>query len=229
MPPFTVKRFTGRASRRLRPLAGFPAPSAANTPGPAARLAVRYLSGRRLRVISQGCRVCFVAALLCVAGGGEAREAEPAPGALLLAPFKRDLQQALRDGLAEGPVEAIAACRVRAPEIAAALSVDGVRVGRSSHRLRNPSNAAPEWVLPILEAYVADAAHRAPRTVDLAHGRSGYVEPILLQPMCLACHGKSLAPEVASRIEELYPADRATGFGVGDLRGVFWVEFPQPE
>lgn len=165
----------------------------------------------------------------CAAIAVGAQEADLAPGARLLAPFKRDLQQALREGLAAGPVEAISACRVRAPEIADALSRQGVRVGRSSHRLRNPSNAAPEWVRPILEDYVNNPSDRAARTVALPDNRSGYVEPILLQPMCLTCHGRKLAPEVASRIQELYPSDRATGFDVGDLRGVFWVEFAQPE
>ena len=104
-----------------------------------------------------------------------------------------------------------------------------MRVGRASHRLRNPANAPPAWVAPILETWVADPAARAPRTVSLAEGRSGYVEPILLQPPCLTCHGESLAPEVAERIRTSYPEDRATGFQVGDLRGVFWVEYPTDE
>ncbi len=173
-------------------------------------------------------RFCFVAALLLATSAAEAQEAELAPGPGLLAPFKRDLQQALKDGLARGPEEAIAACQLRAPEIAEDRSRDGVRVGRASHRLRNPANAAPDWVRPILEAYVTDASDRAPRTVSLPDDRSGYVEPILLQPLCLTCHGETLAPDVASRVAELYPEDRATGFEVGDLRGVFWVEFPQP-
>jgi hypothetical protein len=99
-------------------------------------------------------------------------------------------------------------------------------VGRASHRLRNPANVPPEWVAPILDAYVASSADRAPRAVPLADGRWGYVEPILLQPPCLACHGETLAPDVASRIAALYPDDRATGFRVGDLRGVFWIEYP---
>jgi hypothetical protein len=170
-----------------------------------------------------------VAALVVAAGLVNAQEPEPARGAKLLAPFKRDLQQALRDGLAQGPVEAIAACRVRAPEIADSLSRDGIRVGRTSDRLRNPSNVGPDWVAPILEAYAASPADRAPRTVALPDGRSGYVEPIRVQPPCLTCHGENLAPDVASRIRELYPADRAVGYRVGDLRGVFWVEFPRAE
>ena len=77
----------------------------------------------------------------------------------------------------------------------------------------------------MLDAYLGDAGDRAARVVELPDGRSGYVEPILLQPLCITCHGEVLAPEIAARIGELYPADRAVGFNVGDLRGVFWVEY----
>lgn len=166
----------------------------------------------------------FVFALM--AGVVLAQDSEPGPGARLLAPFKQDLQQALLDGLAQGPEEAIAACRIRAPAIADALSRDGVRVGRASHRLRNPANAAPDWVAPILDAYANDPSDRAPRTIPLGDDQSGYVEPIILQPLCLTCHGETLAPGVASRIRELYPTDRAVGYEAGELRGVFWVEYP---
>lgn len=170
-----------------------------------------------------------IVGLALAAGAVPAGDAELDRGAGLLAPFKRDLQQALREGLAEGPVEALAACRVRAPEIAQALARDGIRLGRSSHRLRNPANAAPDWVVPLLQAYVEDAAERSPRAVPLPDKRVGYVEPILLQPLCLTCHGDALAPDVAAKIEQLYPQDRAVGFEVGDLRGLFWIEFPADE
>ena len=150
-------------------------------------------------------------------------------GAAALAPFKRDLMAALQKGLAEGPVEAVAACRTRAPEIARSLSRDGVRVGRSSHRLRNPDNAAPDWVAPILDDFVAHPERRRPTAAALPGGRRGVVEPILLKPLCATCHGVELAPALADRIDALYPEDRAVGFEVGDLRGVFWVELPPVE
>jgi hypothetical protein len=155
-----------------------------------------------------------------------AADTELARGAELLMPFKKDLQQALKSGLAEGPAEAIQVCRVKAPGIADALSVDGVRMGRSSHKLRNPDNTAPEWVSPIMQAYLDEPSSRKPRAVALPDNRWGYVEPIVVQPLCLTCHGSELAPEVAGQISELYPEDRATGFEAGDLRGVFWLEFP---
>lgn len=172
-------------------------------------------------------RVLVVTALaLVTAASAVADDAAGARGAEILAPFKMQLKQALEAGLAQGPSAAIGACKLQAPQIAEALSVDGVVVGRSSHRLRNPRNAAPEWVAPIMQAYVDDAADRSPRTVELGGDRVGYVEPILIQPVCLACHGDVRDPSLAGRIADEYPDDAATGFELNELRGVFWTEFP---
>jgi hypothetical protein len=35
-----------------------------------------------------------------------------------------------------------------------------------------------------------------------------------------------VAPAIAGAIRRLYPADAATGFAEGDLRGALWVEVP---
>ncbi len=70
---------------------------------------------------------------------------------------------------------------------------------------------------------------RAPRVLSLANNRKGYVEPITIKPLCLACHGDNLAPDVATQIRVMYPEDEATGFKLDDLRGVYWVEYPAAE
>ncbi len=167
-------------------------------------------------------RVLLSCCLAALTLGAAARETQLPVD--VLQPFKRDLMAALQAGLAEGPAAAIDACRLQAPVIAAQQQSQRIRVGRTSHRLRNPANAAPAWVAPVLTAYLAEPADAAPRTVSLADGAAGYVEPIRLQPLCATCHGRELAPDVARRIDELYPDDQATGFAVGELRGVFWVE-----
>jgi hypothetical protein len=148
-----------------------------------------------------------------------------ARGAELLAPFKSDLKDALMAGMKEGPVAAIGVCSELAPGIAASLSVDGVKMGRSSHKLRNPDNAPPAWLAPIIESYASGDDELSPRTVALSHGRTGYAEPIIVQPVCLTCHGSELAVGIAEQVAALYPEDQATGFSAGDFRGVFWVEF----
>ena len=150
-----------------------------------------------------------------------------AKGAGLLAPFKTELKSALLQGMEAGPVEAISVCSVEAPGISARLSVDGVLMGRSSHKLRNYNNATPEWLAPVLRAYADGSTGLEPVALSIEDGRMGYAEPIVVQPMCLACHGESLAPEIAAKISEAYPDDQATGFKAGDFRGVFWVEFPE--
>ena len=170
---------------------------------------------------------CLLIAMIPLSIG--ASEQDLARGAELLQPFKQQLQGALRSGLSQGPAEAIAACRTKAPEIAASLSGDGVRVGRSSQRLRNPANVPPEWVEPLLDAYQRHPSARTPRAVRLDERRRGYVEPIFVKAPCLTCHGENLAEPIAAKLSELYPEDRAVGYQVGDFRGVFWVEFPAPE
>lgn len=152
---------------------------------------------------------------LTVIGCSQSADEPDVVGAALLMPFKAELKEALVAGMQEGPATAIETCSNKAPEIAASLSVDGVIMGRSSHKLRNPENAPPDWLEPVAESVL----------VDLGDGRYGYAEPIFIQPLCLTCHGEELAPDIAARIEALYPDDQATGFREGDFRGVFWVEF----
>ncbi len=148
-------------------------------------------------------------------------------GADLLKPFKAQLKEALQAGMADGPISAIDVCAVTAPQIAASLSANGVRMGRTSHSLRNPDNVAPAWANEILQTYLEDPAQRRPVTVALGNSLMGHVEPVVAQPMCLVCHGSNLAPDIALAIDTAYPEDRARGFEAGDLRGIFWVEYPE--
>jgi hypothetical protein len=168
---------------------------------------------------------------LSVAAGDEIWDdaAAVAHGASIVLPFKRELQAALRQGLAEGLEQAIRTCRLEAPRIASALSTEDVQVGRTSHKLRNPRNAPKSWMVPLLAEYRANPKQAQPRAVSLENGRVGYAEPIFVQPPCLTCHGEDIPQPVQERLAELYPEDRATGFRTGDFRGMFWAEFPDPD
>lgn len=146
-------------------------------------------------------------------------------GAAHVAPFKHSLMSTLGRALGAGPAAAITVCRDEAPALAAAAAGPGVRLGRASERLRNPANLAPDWVVPLLADY-RDGVLAAPHAVRLAAGDIGYVEPIHIQAMCLTCHGTDPADAVRDRLATLYPEDRARGYREGELRGVFWAEFP---
>lgn len=170
--------------------------------------------------------VCAWATLGIVScGGGEksVSEEEIEEAQALVASFKRDLQAALGEGLSGGVGKAIDVCRIQAPEIAASLTADGVSLGRTSHRLRNPSNAPDPWMEPLLADYLEKGNDRTSRAIRLADGSFGYVEPIYVQPMCLTCHGAGIDPSIAERLDAVYPGDNGRGFEEGDFRGLFWV------
>ena len=133
------------------------------------------------------------------------------------------LMQTLATELGEGgPTRAIDVCRELAPALAAKVSTErGVRLGRTSHRLRNPSNTAPAWAAEAVSAGVAE-----PRTWSRSDGAVAVLRPIRLMSLCTTCHGSAedLGDGVADALREHYPADRATGFAEGDLRGHFWAQ-----
>jgi hypothetical protein len=172
-------------------------------------------------------RILCLSILFALAASGKPESSLMERGAGHLQPLKVQLQSELKAGMGKGVGAAIEVCRVRAPQIAADLKSDAVEMGRTSHRLRNTGNAPRPWVEPLLAGYLADPGNARPHLVRLGEGRVGYLEPIVTQPLCLVCHGPTIAQPVQEKIEELYPSDRATGFETGDIRGVFWVEMPE--
>ncbi len=124
----------------------------------------------------------------------------------------------------QGPAAAIEVCSNEAMKIAKTIGEKhGVKIGRTSLKLRNPLNEPPEWVKPLLEEASAE-----PQIVELPAGRVGVLLPIKLQAKCLTCHGPTdqIPDAILAQLAEHYPKDQATGFQVDDLRGWFWVEVP---
>jgi hypothetical protein len=149
----------------------------------------------------------------------------------------KELKAELTSALSEsGPSGGVRVCRDRAPEIAAAVSGDGLRVGRTAPRVRNPDNAPDDWERDVLADFRtridagADPAELEQWAVrETAGGRTGrWMKAIPMQPQCALCHGRDIPPELAETIGSLYPEDRATGFEVGDLRGAFTVSVDLP-
>lgn len=125
----------------------------------------------------------------------------------------------------QGPATAIAVCQNEAVEIAEAVSEQqGVRIGRTGVRLRNPDNAAPSWAEPLVRKRTD-----VPTFVTLSNGDAAALLPIKLQGQCVMCHGPpaQIAPAIQDQLDKRYPTDRATGFREGELRGWFWVELPR--
>lgn len=146
----------------------------------------------------------------------------------------RELKVRLSAALnAGGPVEAIEVCQLDASAIASRLSAEsGARVGRTSLRVRNPANAPDDWERRTLEEFESRlASGESPATLEALSTSSAtsasvrYMKAIITEPLCLTCHGDTLAPAIAAAIAQRYPDDEATGFEVGTLRGAFTVEW----
>lgn len=181
------------------------------------------------------CAAMAAVAFLAVAQA--APPAAPAEGAAVgqaeqaMTALQRRLSARLLEEMGKGgPTAAVRVCRDEAQKLTAAVSAEqGIELGRTSHRLRNPANAPRAWVAKLLPTYAGrQAAEVAPVVVDLGD-RVGIVKPLPTQPLCLACHGErsAMAPEVQEMIASAYPADEATGFTQGEVRGVIWAEIPK--
>ena len=136
------------------------------------------------------------------------------------------LLKELGESLAQnGPAKSISVCKDRAPKIALDVQNEtGVKIGRTSHKLRNNKNVVPKWAAKFVRDQVENEV-----AVKLPEESLGLLLPIRLMPTCTLCHGKKqqIMPAVRSAIEANYPNDRATGFEIGDIRGYFWMEVPK--
>jgi len=124
-----------------------------------------------------------------------------------------------------GPASAISVCQEEAPRIAQQVSTEkGIKIGRTSRKLRNPKNQPPAWAKELIEQSIAEPAFFAN-----SKGEFAALLPIKLLPQCVVCHGsgEQIPAEVRTALTQRYPDDQATGFKEGDLRGWFWIEVPK--
>jgi hypothetical protein len=171
---------------------------------------------------------------LMLAGPVMANGVDPTQRSRALADqFQGELMKALQAAIAEkGVAGAVGACTVVAPEIAWRLSAEsGAVVRRTALRTRNPAARPDAHETAVLEDLAtAPMADGRPRevsgwvTADDADSFR-YMRAIPTGPVCVACHGKTIAPDVAAAIAKAYPEDKATGFVVGDLRGAFSIRW----
>jgi len=136
-----------------------------------------------------------------------------------------------------GYTHAIEFCSVHGIPLTTSVGVTNrVTLRRVTHRPRNPGNRADTNELAILQQYQRELAQGSkPKPVITAHKPDAYTyyAPIVLNlPLCLNCHGEAgtdIKPEVLAQIRKTYPADEATGFKSGDLRGLWSIDFPRAD
>ncbi len=105
-----------------------------------------------------------------------------------------------------------------------------------SLRNRNPNAAPDDWERAALMDFDRRAAAgdnlatlEKAEIVTASNGKFyRYIKALPTQPLCLDCHGapEGLSPAVRERLAALYPADRAVGYEVGQIRGGITIRKP---
>jgi hypothetical protein len=138
---------------------------------------------------------------------------------------------------AGGPAEAIGVCREKAPKMAAAASAEsGWAIRRVSLKNRNPKAVPDAWEKSVLEDFEKRlAAGEKPtglergEVVEAGDGKVyRYMKALPTQDVCLQCHGTDdrIPPEVKAKLKELYPEDKAVGYGPAEIRGAITLKRP---
>jgi hypothetical protein len=141
--------------------------------------------------------------------------------------FSFHLQNSMKTG---GVEEAVRYCNLAAYPITDSLSEKyNAVIKRTSLKIRNPLNRPDEDELKALEHYHSKQdTELLPQVKLLDEKTIAYYAPIKIKPLCLNCHG---IPDIhimetsADIIKRLYPDDKATGYQMDELRGIWSIRF----
>jgi hypothetical protein len=129
-----------------------------------------------------------------------------------------------------GPLNALGVYRDEALSLTSSIGRERkMRIGRTSHKLRNPRNGPPVWAAPYVNAAAATDFGKASTWVVPIGENVGVIAPLETKEVCTLCHGPAdkLPPELLGAIRKSFPGDQATGFAAGQVRGWIWAEVPK--
>ena len=131
----------------------------------------------------------------------------------------------------KGTEGAVSFCSTRAIPLTDSMAIaSNVRIKRVSDRNRNPNNKANKAELSYIEAAkLAVTQGKSPKFQrSIVNNKEVGYYPILTNKMCMQCHGQEkteVLPGTLSAIKKLYSNDRATGYKIDELRGIWVVEW----
>ncbi|NOY87984.1 MAG: DUF3365 domain-containing protein [FCB group bacterium] len=146
--------------------------------------------------------------------------------------LKQELTQALNNGDA---AKAISVCQTKVPEISELNSITDLwKIRRVSEKYRNPKDKPNDYEKEILIKLI-DSTQNLTYLTKWSQTDSNkvfhYYKPIRVSQLCLKCHGQKndLDPQVIQVLKDKYPHDKATGYQIGDLYGMYVVDIEWPQ
>lgn len=147
--------------------------------------------------------------------------------------LKKSLKTVLKES---GPIAAVEYCNIAAVDITDRISNSkSIFLKRTSLKVRNKDNVATSWEKDVLNNFenrkrlgesVNSIDYKEVYTDNNNKSFFRYMKAIPTGKVCLTCHGSNIKPNLRTRINELYPEDKAYGFEIGDIRGAFTIQIP---
>jgi len=140
----------------------------------------------------------------------------------------RNLMQAIQN---KGTVEAIQFCNTEATKLTDSVSImKNAIIKRVSDKPRNPNNKANAEQLKHIGSFKESIASgkKIEPVVYNENSEVSFYYPITTNALCLQCHGKpdkQILPETLATLKKLYPKDKAVGYDVNEVRGIWSVTF----
>lgn len=130
----------------------------------------------------------------------------------------------------KGTEDALEFCSTKAftltDSMAKALDIKIKRVSDKNRNPRNEANPSELTYIRRAKTMLALGEKIKPELTAKGNRYIGYY-PIMTDKMCLQCHGKpntEVLTNTLSRIQKLYPNDKAIGYNANELRGIWVVE-----
>jgi cytochrome c len=129
-----------------------------------------------------------------------------------------------------GPIAALHFCSQNALSITEQVAKESsTSIKRVSIQNRNPINTPTTEEQLLLNQW--DQLIKSGKQLPMydykkrTNGQNIYYKPIVINnETCLKCHG-DVTVDLAKAIKEIYPEDKATGYKMGDLRGMAVISF----
>lgn len=139
----------------------------------------------------------------------------------------KNLMQAIQK---DGTIGALSFCNEMAYPLTDSMAVvQNVQLKRVSDKPRNQNNQANAEELKYIEAYKNRIAKQElpDPLVTQSNTEVQVYYPILTNAMCLQCHGqpKDIVPSTLKKLTVLYPKDKALGYDLNEVRGIWKVTF----
>jgi nitrate reductase cytochrome c-type subunit len=140
----------------------------------------------------------------------------------------KNLMKAIQEKGTDGAVEF---CNLRAIALTDSISImKNAQIKRVSDKPRNPGNKANKEELEYIATFKEQLASGVEVDPIVVPGKEEVTVyyPITTNTMCLQCHGKpneQVKPSTLATLSGLYPEDKAVGYDVNEVRGIWSVVF----